>query len=60
MVERFLNVVELAETLRLQKSWVYARTRETGPGTMPRIKVGKYVRFDYQAVMGWLRKQNEA
>jgi len=56
----FLTVEELAEKLKVQKSWLYSRTRETGQGTMPRLKVGKYLRFDYQAVMDWLRKQNEA
>lgn len=29
---------------------------QTGPDTIPRIKVGKYIRFDYQAVMDWLGK----
>ena len=56
----FLTVSELAEALKVPKSWIYSRTREIGPGTMPRLKVGKYLRFDYQAVMDWLRKQNEA
>ena len=56
----FLTVSELAEALKVPKSWLYSRTRETGPGTMPRLKVGKYLRFEYQAVMDWLRKQNEA
>ena len=56
----FLTIDELADRLKVQKSWIYSRTRETGPGTMPRLKVGKYLRFEYQAVMDWLRKQNEA
>jgi len=41
----YLTVDELAEKLKVAKSWVYSRTRETGPDTMPRIKVGKYRRF---------------
>lgn len=55
-----LTIDELADRLKVQKSWLYSRTRETGPGTIPRLKLGKYLRFDYQAVMDWLRKQNEA
>jgi len=55
----FLTIDEMAETLKVPKSWLYSRTRETGPGSIPRIKVGKYIRFDYQAVMDWLQKQNE-
>ena len=60
MNQDFLTIDELADRLKVQKSWLYARTRETEPGTMPRLKVGKYLRFDYQAVMEWLRRQNEA
>ena len=60
MNETFLTIDELADRLKVQKSWLYSRTRETGAGTMPRLKVGKYLRFDYQAVMDWLKKQNEA
>jgi len=55
----FLTIDEMAETLKVPKSWLYSRTRETGPGTIPRLKVGKYIRFEYQAVMDWLKKQNE-
>ena len=60
MNQDFLTVDELADRLKVQKSWLYSRTRETGPGSMPRLKVGKYLRFEYQAVVDWLRKQNEA
>ncbi len=59
MEENLLTVDELAAELKVPKSWLYSRTRQTGPGTIPRIKVGKYIRFDYQAVMDWLREQNE-
>jgi excisionase family DNA binding protein len=56
----FLTIEEMAETLKVPKSWLYSRTRETGPGAIPRLKVGKYLRFDYQAVMDWLLKENES
>lgn len=56
----FLTVDELAETLRVPKSWIYSRTRETGPNAMPRIKAGKYVRFELEKVMDWLKEQNDA
>ncbi len=59
MNQNLLTVDELAESLSVQKSWVYSRTRETGPGTIPRIKVGKYVRFELDKVMEWLKGQNE-
>jgi excisionase family DNA binding protein len=59
MNRNLLSVNELAESLRVPKSWVYSRSRETGPDAMPRIKVGKYVRFELEHVMEWLRAQNE-
>lgn len=55
--EGFLTVKELANVLRVDKSWIYSRTRETGPGTIPRIVVGKYRRFILQDVLDWLEKK---
>jgi len=60
MDQGFLTIDEMAETLKVPKSWLYSRTRITGPDAIPRIKVGKYIRFEYQAVMDWLKKQHEA
>lgn len=60
MNQNLLTVDELAERLKVPKSWVYRQTRQTGPGTIPRIKVGKYIRFVEVDVMDWLRKQTEA
>ena len=34
-MDRLLTVNELAEVLSVKKSWIYSRTRETGPGTIP-------------------------
>ncbi len=50
----------VAAELKVPKSWIYSRTRQIGPGTIPRIKIGKYIRFDFQSVMDWLRKQDES
>ena len=58
-VAELLTVQELAEKLKVKKSWVYSRTRETGPEAMPRICAGKYKRFRFDAVMRWLEKQGE-
>lgn len=57
MEEKLLTVEQLAEKLSVPRSWVYSRTRETGPGAMPRIEVGKYRRFELDAVMEWLKRQ---
>jgi excisionase family DNA binding protein len=54
--ENFLTLEEMAETLKVPKSWLYSRTREIGPGTIPRVKVGKYLRFRLEEVMKWLEE----
>ena len=55
----YLNVQvdELASYLNVPKSWVYEQTRRRGNGCMPRIYVGKYLRFNIHAVLEWLKKQ---
>jgi excisionase family DNA binding protein len=58
-MSELLTIQEMAERLKVPVSWLYARTRQTGPGTIPRIKVGKYLRFRIDEVMEWLLKQNE-
>lgn len=59
MTDEFLTTDELAERLKVPKSWVYARTRERGPNAMPRLKFGKYCRFEWPKVKEWIQKQNE-
>ncbi len=43
--ETLLTVQDVAEILKVPLSWVYEHTRRNGPGRLPHIKVGKYVRF---------------
>lgn len=59
MDEKLLTVKEMAEIFKVPTSWLYSRTRETGPGTIPRIKVGKYLRFEPDKVLDWVRKQSK-
>jgi predicted DNA-binding transcriptional regulator AlpA len=54
-----LTVQELATKLKVQPSWVYGETRKTGPGTLPRVRVGKYLRFFLPEVLTWLRDQQK-
>jgi predicted DNA-binding transcriptional regulator AlpA len=54
------TIDELSERTRLKKSWWYSQTRQTGPGTVPRIRAGKYLLFVPSEVDEWLRSQNEA
>jgi predicted DNA-binding transcriptional regulator AlpA len=52
-----IDVPELSKRLNVKRSWIYTKTRETGPDAIPRIKVGKYLRFDLNDVLRWLDKQ---
>ena len=60
MEQNLLLVNELAESLNVPKSWIYSRSRQKGPSAMPKIKVGKYVRFELDKVLDWLKAQSEA
>ena len=47
----------LAAYLNVSKSWVYEKTRNKGNGSIPRVMVGKYVRFNIHDVLEWLKRQ---
>ena len=53
--DALLTVGEVAETLRVSRSWVYERTRRRGRDRLPCIKLGKYLRFEITAIREWLR-----
>ncbi len=59
MDQKLLTVSEIARELRVPVSWIYGKSRERGPAAIPRIKVGKYLRFDLNQVMNWLKSKNE-
>jgi len=59
MNHNLLTVEQLAESLSVKKSWIYSRSRETGPDAMPKIKVGKYRRFILEDVLVWLKEQSQ-
>lgn len=54
-----LTVEELANGLKIKKSWLYRKTRESGPGSIPRVRLGKYLRFVEKDVMEWIEKNQE-
>ena len=54
-----MTVDELAEALKVPKSWVYSRTRQIDTGSIPRVQVGKYIRFRFQDVMDWIERQEQ-
>lgn len=55
-LNEWLTIDELAAKLKTPKSWVYSRSRETGPGSIPRIKCGKYLRFREDEVLEWIKQ----
>ena len=44
-MDELLTVDELAEWLKVPKSWVYEHTRTNCPDPLPSIRLGKYRRF---------------
>ena len=57
--EALLTVEEQAEELDVPRSWIYSRTRQTGPDAIPVIRVGKYRRFRPGEVLKWLERMNK-
>lgn len=46
--DELLDVDGLAEALKVPKSWIYEQSRT---GQIPKVKVGKYVRFKLNEVL---------
>jgi len=54
-----IGVKELAKFLSIPPSWIYSKTRVKGQNTIPCLRVGKYLRFNLDAVMEWLQEQSK-
>lgn len=59
MNQNLITVDELAEKLRVPKSWIYSQTRQTDPDSIPRIRCGKYIRFYENEVIAWLKRKQD-
>jgi len=53
-----LTVEELAQALKVPKSWVYACTRKKRDA-IPHLRVGRYPRFDLPQVLAWLESKKK-
>ena len=51
---------ELCQRLKIKKSFLYSPSRRKGPYALPCIKIGKFLRYDLQAVKEWIERQNRA
>ena len=58
-LDELLTADDVAALLRVPKSWVYERTRRRGPQRLPFVKLGKYVRFELEAVRAFLAQQRK-
>ena len=52
MKDRLLNSAEIAERLAVPESWVREQTRALDG--IPHLRLGRYVRFEWDDVRGWL------
>ncbi len=62
MIDEIMNLLtvdDLAKQLKVKPSWIYGETRKTGQGSIPRIRVGKYLRFSLEEVMTWLKERQD-
>ena len=50
-----ITAKELAKRLNVPVSWIYRRTR-LGQEAIPHVKMGKYVRFDWEEVVRFYKK----
>lgn len=55
--KELLTIEEMAAFLKVPRSWIYSRSRIKGSEAIPRVRIGKYLRFNPGAVMEWIEKQ---
>ena len=61
-LHELLTVEDVAALLKVSKAWVYEHTRSRGTARterLPYIKIGKYKRFDPQAVREFLLRRSK-
>ena len=49
---------ELAKLLKVPMSWIYDRTRKSGPDKLPFYKMGRYLRFSVLEIEDYLRQRS--
>ena len=56
MNQNLISIKEMASKLDVPVSWLYSRTRT---GEIPFYKIGKYVKFDPDEVMNFIKERNK-
>lgn len=59
-VSQLMDVNALATLLNVPLTKIYSLTRQTGPGSIPRYKIDRYLRFDQSEIMAWLETKRIA
>ena len=63
-MEDILTPEQLAQRLQVKPSWVYEQTRVRAgirdADSLPYIKMGRYLRFDWSDVLEWLGRHKKA
>src|SRR5271167_5173163 len=54
--EDILLPEEVASRLKVPVSWVYEKTRARCRNPIPCLRMGRYIRFDWKAIVEWLTK----
>ena len=52
---KLLTVEDLAKKWQVPKSWIYQRTRKRGVEKLEHAKLGKYVRFEEEAMSNYIK-----
>lgn len=58
--EEILTPEEVAKRLKVSVSWIYEKSRARGNygNPLPVLRCGRYLRFVWADVCGWLRSQS--
>jgi excisionase family DNA binding protein len=52
---QILTLREIADRLKVSQRWVYEKTRNRCQNPLPCIRIGRYLRFNWQDVSAWLQ-----
>jgi excisionase family DNA binding protein len=55
MNDQILTVTEIAQLLKMTPGWVREKCRRRSRNPLPCFRPGRYLRFDRDEVLAWLR-----
>ena len=55
-----LTPEEVAVRLKVEPKWVYEKQRKRCKNPIPSVPMGRYIRYDWDAVVKWLEEQARA